>query len=267
MISNGKHNLLGVLIDAVDYEAAEEAIADAARAGRGMAVSALAVHGVMEAVNDGAQRHRMNSFDLVCPDGQWVRIGLNVLHGARLRDRVYGPELTLRLCARAARDGLPIFLYGSKPDVLDALTRNLKEKFPALVIAGAEPSKFRTTTAEEQVEIAARIRDSGARMVFVGLGCPRQEIFAYEYRESIGLPLVAVGAAFDFHAGLLAQAPPRMQRLGLEWLYRLLKEPKRLWRRYVLLNPVYLTLLFLQKARLKRFPTGNTPDPQPVRVG
>jgi len=262
-----KLNLLGVLIDATDYVGAEEAIVHAAKDGRGFAVSALAVHGVMEAVADAGHRHRMNSFDLVCPDGQWVRFALNWLYAAGLADRVYGPELTLRLCARAAEEGLPIYLYGSKPEVLEKLCANLNERFPALVIAGAEPSKFRTTTQEERLEIAQRIRESGARMVFVGLGCPRQEIFAYEYRELVGLPLVAVGAAFDFHAGLLPQAPARLQRFGFEWLYRLYREPKRLWKRYVLLNPAYLARVVLQKTGLKHFAPTDTKQPVEVLVG
>ncbi|NLX10987.1 MAG: WecB/TagA/CpsF family glycosyltransferase, partial [Chloroflexi bacterium] len=135
-------------------------------------------------------------------------------------------------------------------------------------IAGAQPSRFRQTTAEEKEAIAQAIKASGAQIVFVGLGCPRQEVWAYEYREALSMPAIAVGAAFDFHAGTLEQAPGRLQRMGLEWLYRLVKEPRRLWRRYVMLNPLYLWLLFLQAVRLRRFDPADTVRPaQEMRYG
>jgi exopolysaccharide biosynthesis WecB/TagA/CpsF family protein len=203
---------------------------------------------------DADQRFRLNHFDLVVPDGQPVRWALNLLHGTGLEDRVYGPNLMLRICAAAARDDLPIYLYGSKPEVLAALTRNLQAKFPALRIAGAEPSRFRKLTESEKAETVARIRASGARIVFAGLGCPRQEVWAYEYRDQLSMPVIAVGAAFDFHAGNLAQAPAWMQKRGLEWLFRLRTEPRRLWRRYLILNPWYASLLVMQWSRMRKFP-------------
>jgi exopolysaccharide biosynthesis WecB/TagA/CpsF family protein len=262
MIDHGKQNILGIGVSAVDYEAAVAAIIAAAAERRPMAVSALAVHGVMTGVLDAEQRYRLNHLDLVVPDGQPVRWALNLLHGAALPDRVYGPTLTLKLCAEAARRELPIFLYGSRPEVLQALQTNLCARFPGLRIAGVQPSRFRQIDAAERAATVAAIQASGAALVFVGLGCPRQEVWAYEYRDLLAMPLIAVGAAFDFHAGLLAQAPPRLQRFGLEWAYRLLKEPRRLWRRYVLLNPLYLALLVLQLFRLKRFSpaTARKPD-------
>jgi exopolysaccharide biosynthesis WecB/TagA/CpsF family protein len=121
--------------------------------------------------------------------------------------------------------------------------------------------------AEKQL-IAAEICRSGAAITFVGLGCPRQEVWVYEYREALQMPLLAVGAAFDFHAGLLSQAPARVQRWGLEWLYRLMREPRRLWRRYVYLNPLYLSLLLLQATGLRRFnPMKATPPADEMRYG
>lgn len=200
----------------------------------------------MTGVQDAEHRYRLNQFDLVTPDGQPVRWALNVLHGTHLSNRVYGPTLTLAICAAAAEQDLPIYLYGSKPEVLEQLSANLCALYPGLVIAGAEPSKFRRTTPEEQIAIAKRIRASGAKITFVGLGCPRQEIFAYEYRDLLQMPVVAVGAAFDYHAGLLEEPPAWVQDHGLQWLYRLVQEPRRLWRRYLLLNPAFLTLLALQ---------------------
>jgi N-acetylglucosaminyldiphosphoundecaprenol N-acetyl-beta-D-mannosaminyltransferase len=265
VIDRGEKNLLGVLLNAVDYEAAVDQIISAARERRSFAVTALAVHGVMCGALDAAQRHRLNAFDLRVPDGQPVRWGLNLLHGARLADRVYGPTLMLRICERAAQERLPIYLYGSRASVLEALRRALRERFPALQIVGAEPSRFRRVTAEEQREIARTIAASGARLTFVGLGCPRQEVWAYENRPLIPMPLIAVGAAFDFHAGGLRQAPALLQRAGLEWLFRLVMEPRRLWRRYLLLNPYYLILLGLQAAGLRRVaPSDGSPSPEPM---
>ncbi len=250
MISQGKKNVLGVLVDVVDYEAATAQILDAARERRHYAVTALAVHGVMTGVQDKAHNARLNSFDLITPDGQPVRGALNLLHHAGLADRVYGPELTLRVLRQAAAEGLPVYLYGSTEPTLSKLVPALERMFPALKIAGVEPSKFRVVQPGEDAEIADRIRSSGARLVLVGLGCPRQEVFTYAMRPLLDMPRMAVGAAFDYHAGLLRQPPPWMQRAGLEWFWRLGLEPKRLWRRYIILNPAYLSRLAAQKVGL-----------------
>jgi exopolysaccharide biosynthesis WecB/TagA/CpsF family protein len=246
MLDFGKKNILGIGIDAVDYESAVEKIIVAAKEKRPFAVSALAVHGVMTGATDKTHRYRLNKLDMVVPDGQPVRWALNYLHGAKLSDRVYGPTLTLKVCERAAVEGLSIYLYGSQPEVLEKFSENLCEKFPKLKIAGSQPSKFRQVTEEEQIEIAETIKQSGASIVLVGLGCPRQEIFAFENREIVSMPLLAVGAAFDFHAGTLPQAPEFFQKRGLEWLYRLVQEPKRLWKRYATTNPLYVWMIMLQ---------------------
>jgi len=261
MLDKGKQNILGVGVDAVDYEAAVARIIAAARARQSMAVTALAVHGVMTGVLDATQRYRLNHLDMVVPDGQPVRWALNLLYNTQLPDRVYGPTLTLKLCEQAAREALPIYLYGSRPAVLQALSRNLCARFPGLILAGSQASRFRYVSPDEKQAIVETIRSSGAAMVFVGLGCPRQEVWAFEYRDALAMPLIAVGAAFDFHAGLLRLAPVYLQRLGLEWLYRLTHEPKRLWRRYLLLNPAYLVLLALQASGMKRFDIASATAP------
>ena len=264
----GKHNLLGINIDAVDYTGGVDNILCAAERGIGFSVTALAVHGVMTGVQDEVHRERLNQFDLVTPDGQPVRWALNLLHKTKLKDRVYGPTMTLKVCEEAAKRGVPIFLYGSKPEVIERMTVNLVERFPGLIIAGSEPSKFRQTTEEEKLEVAARIKASGAKITFVGLGCPRQEVFAYEYRDLLSMPVLAVGAAFDYHAGLVSEPPAWMQDAGLQWLYRLVQNPRRLWRRYLLLNPAYVTLVALQWAGLRRPEPEITGQPIPeVRYG
>jgi exopolysaccharide biosynthesis WecB/TagA/CpsF family protein len=251
-----------VLVDAVDYEAATAQILGAARERRHFAVTALAVHGVMTGVQDHAHNARLNSFDLVTPDGQPVRGALNLLYHAGLTDRVYGPTLTLKVLEQASAEGLPIYLYGSTQPTLDRLVPALEAMFPALKVAGVEASKFRSVQPGEEVEIAERIKSSGARLVLVGLGCPRQEVFTYAMRPLLDMPLLAVGAAFDYHAGLLKNPPSWMQKYALEWLWRLGLEPKRLWRRYILLNPAYVSRLAAQKSGLwKATPPAPTSEP------
>ena len=268
MLDLGKHNIVGVGISAVDYESAVEKIISAAHEKRPFAVSALAVHGVMTGALDMIHRFRLNKLDLVVPDGQPVRWALKWLYGVKLPDRVYGPNLTLKVCEKAASEGLSIYLYGSQTKVLDKFEANLKEQFPNLKIAGKQPSRFRQVTAEEQQEIAETIRDSGAAIVLVGLGCPRQETWVFENRELISLPLLAVGAAFDFHAGTVSQAPEWFQKRGLEWLYRFVQEPKRLWKRYVFLNPLYLLMIALQFLKLKTMEVEETIPPiEQMRFG
>ena len=246
MINNGKHNILGVSINAVDYEASVETIVSCAKRNERCAVTALAVHGVMTGVFDATHRHRLNQFELVVPDGQPVRWALNELYRTELPDRVYGPQLMLETCSAAADEGLPIFLLGGDDALLDELSASLQAKFPNLIIAGTRASKFRQLNHAEKGELISEVKRSGARITFVGLGCPRQEVFVYEFADELSMPMLAVGAAFAFHAGRLSQAPNWMQDRGLEWLYRFTCEPIRLWKRFLLLNPAYLTLLGLQ---------------------
>jgi N-acetylglucosaminyldiphosphoundecaprenol N-acetyl-beta-D-mannosaminyltransferase len=253
MINKGKHSVLGINVHAVDYAYAVEQITEAAEARRSYAVSALAVHGVMTGVMDPIHARRLNGLDLVVPDGQPVRWALDLLYGKRLKDRVYGPNLTLKLLEACTSRGLSIYLYGSKPDVIQNLVQKLEQRFPGIVIAGYEPSKFRRLSQDEKLELADRVKDTGAHVLILGLGCPRQEVWAYEYRDLLGMPILAVGAAFDFFAGNLPQAPKIMQDTGLEWLFRLVQEPRRLWYRYTVLNPLYLWRLFQQRSGWKDF--------------
>lgn len=261
MIDYGKQNILGVSVDAVDYEAAVARIITAAKARQGFSAAALAVHGVMTGVLDPVHRFRLNHLDLITPDGQPVRWAMQWLHGVRLPDRVYGPTLMLKVCEKAASEGIPVYLFGSNVPVIDELMAQLHKRFPQLILAGAEPSRFRRGTALEKQEVIRSIRDSGAAITFVGLGCPRQEVWIYEFVKELSMPLIAVGAAFDFHAGSLPQAPAGMQRWGLEWLYRLIKEPGRLWKRYLALSPLYLWNVALQKSGLRRYDTNEGQQP------
>jgi N-acetylglucosaminyldiphosphoundecaprenol N-acetyl-beta-D-mannosaminyltransferase len=235
-----KYDLFGVRVAASDYDEIADVVARSAQDQVPAIISLHAVHAIVESISDPELLAKVNRFDAVLPDGQPVRWALNNLHGVGLKERVYGPELTLRLCARAAKDGIPIYLYGSMPDVIDLLQQKLLEKFPALQIAGAESPPFRTLTPEEDEAVVRRINESGAGILFIGLGCPKQDHFAADHADRIRPVQVCVGAAFDFHAGTKPMAPAWMQRHGLEWLYRLSREPRRLWRRYVQTNTIFV---------------------------
>jgi N-acetylglucosaminyldiphosphoundecaprenol N-acetyl-beta-D-mannosaminyltransferase len=248
----GKRDVLGVLVDAVDREAAVARVIRAARRFEPYQVTALAVHGVMTGTRNETYRKRLNGFDLVVPDGQPVRWALNLLHGTRLKSPVRGTDLVVGLLAAAEREALPVFFYGSKPETLERVVERVEDRFPRPRVAGVMPSAFRAVDEQDQAEIADKVRGSGAAIVFVGLGCPRQETFVSAMSRGVGVPLIAVGAAFDYLAGTLREPPRLIGRWGLEWAWRLLLEPRRLWRRYVLLNPAYLGLLTLQAVGIYR---------------
>lgn len=260
MIDLGKKNLLGVSIDAVDYETAVSRIINAATAGNRCTVTALAVHGVMTGA-DPAHQYRLNHMDLVVPDGQPVRWALNALYGTELKDRVYGPKLTLKVCAEAARLGIPVYFYGSSSEVVQTLVKRMGELTPGLKIAGFRPSLFRHATPAERESTVQEIRDSGAKILFAGLGCPRQEVFAYELGQHLNMPILAVGAAFDYHSGTLAEPPEILQRMGLQWLYRLAQEPGRLWQRYLILNTQFVVCFLLQLLHMRTVSPGRATAP------
>jgi exopolysaccharide biosynthesis WecB/TagA/CpsF family protein len=244
-----KYPVLGVGVSATTYDEAVAAILSAAQEGARAVVNAAPVHAVVTAARDPALLARMNSLELVVPDGQPIRWALNLLHDAHLADRVYGPELMLRVCRGAAERGIPVYLYGSTPPVVERLRENLLRWFPALRLAGWEAPPFRPLTPEEDRDVVARINGSGARIVFLGLGCPRQDEFAFAHRPVLDAVQVCVGAAFDFHSGNKRMAPAWMQRRGLEWLFRLASEPRRLWRRYAVTNSIFVARLSRDVAR------------------
>lgn len=237
-----KRDVFGVHVSATCYNEVAACAIDAAHRRTPALIDFMAVHGLVSAVRDPLQRDRLNRFDVVAPDGQPVRWALNRFHRAALDDRVYGPEMMRRLVHDAAEQGIGIYLYGSTHEVIQRLQDNLTRAFPTLIIAGAEPSLFRPLSAEEDAALVQRINDSDAGLVFLGLGCPRQEVFAFEHRDRIRAVQLCVGAAFDFHAGTKPMAPTWMQRHGLEWLYRMLTEPGRLWQRYLVTNTIFSAL-------------------------
>lgn len=265
-IDHGTKKVLGVPIRAINYAAAVDEIVGAAKDRRPLTVAALAVHGVMTGALDPEHRYRLNKLDFLVPDGQPVRWALRWLYNVKLPDRVYGPNLMLEVCRAAEQHNLPIYLHGSTDETLDVLAANLRRKLPKLTIAGKQTSKFRQLSAEEKSRVVQQIKNSGARIIFSGLGCPRQEVWAYEYRDVLSSPILAVGAAFNFHAGNLEQAPRFLQDRGLEWAYRLYREPRRLWQRYLILNPLYLILLLAQWMKIRSFERTKRPKTE-LRYG
>lgn len=251
-----KLDLFGVGVSVTDYDAATAEILAAAAGRRSFGVSALATHGLMEAVRDPVLREQVNRLDLVTPDGQPVRWALNALHDAGLAERVYGPDLTGHVCAAAAREGVGVYLYGSTPETCAAFRAELERRYPGLHVVDVQPDRFREATEQEDASDVARINGSGAGIVLVGRGCPRQERWVADHLGRVDAAMLAVGAAFDYFAGNLRRPPAWMQRHGLEWLFRLVQEPRRLARRYLIYNSRFL-IAFGQDLLRRRIRTSH----------
>jgi N-acetylglucosaminyldiphosphoundecaprenol N-acetyl-beta-D-mannosaminyltransferase len=223
-----------------------------AAGGRGY-ICVAATHTVMVAQEDDAAMDAVLGASLVVPDGQPLVWALRAL-GRPLPDRVYGPDLMLRHCERAAANGSRIFLYGGRNQgALVQLTLNLRRRFPGLRVVGGCSPPFRDLAEEELDAVAQEINRSDADIVWVGIGVPKQEKWMAAMRDRLDAPvLVGVGAAFDFHAGLVPQAPAWMQSAGLEWAFRLAQEPRRLWKRYLRYNPRFVAGFGAQWLRSRR---------------
>lgn len=237
--------ILGMRVDQTTYERATALILQWARNQESRYVCAATVNNVIEAYDSGEFLMSMDGADLVTPDGMPLVWGLKAL-GCRDTSRVYGPDLTRQLCSAAAAEGVAVGFYGGDPQVLAALTAEAGRLWPELRIAYACSPPFRPLKAEEDQQILAEMNSSDARIIFIGLGTPKQELWMAQHKAHLRAVAVGVGAAFDFIAGKKKQAPAIMQRAGLEWLFRLLSEPRRLWRRYVLRNPRFIVLFTSQ---------------------
>jgi N-acetylglucosaminyldiphosphoundecaprenol N-acetyl-beta-D-mannosaminyltransferase len=244
-----KQPVFGIGVTATDYARATAAVIAAAEQRRSFGLTALATHGLMIATEDAEFARVISALDVVTPDGQPVRWALNRYHDAGLGDRVYGPDLTWMVCEQAAARGIGVYLFGSTPETCEAFARNLRTAFPDIIIADVQPDRFRDATPEEDAEDIARMNDSGAGIVLVGRGCPRQERWVADHLGKVHAAMLAVGAAFDYHAGTLAKPPAWMQRYSLEWLFRLSQDPKRLWRRYVRYNSKFLLAALRERRR------------------
>jgi N-acetylglucosaminyldiphosphoundecaprenol N-acetyl-beta-D-mannosaminyltransferase len=209
-------------------------------------ICVVPVYGIVMAHRDSEMSGVLNSADIATPDGMPVVWAMRSL-GTTAQQRVRGPSLMLELCRDAAKRGTKIFLYGGRETTLPILENNLRSWFPGLIIAGRYSPPFRPLTESENLDVQERIRRSDADLVFVGIGMPKQERWMYDHRQCFpGVTMIGVGAAFDFYSGRTRQAPSWMQHAGLEWLFRLLMEPRRLWRRYLMISPGFFPLWFKQ---------------------
>lgn len=239
--------ILGLRVDATNFKEATRLVLEWARKGESQYVCAANVHMVMEAYDSNTFQRVVNGAGLVVPDGMPLAWGLKML-GVKSQKRINGPELMLQVCEAAASEHVPVGFYGGSPDTLEKLIKKLRMRFPKLTVAYYYSPPYRPLTPAEDADVVKQITESGARILFVGLGCPKQECWMAEHRDKIPAVMLGVGAAFDFHAGKVPQAPRWIQNIGMEWFFRLCMEPKRLWRRYLKHNPRFLILFALQLA-------------------
>jgi len=231
--------VLDTFVDCIDWNQALRTLHRWARFRQSRYVCCCNVHSVISVRRDAAVHRAVCEADMVTPDGMPIVWMLRKL-GCPGQERINGPDLMWNLCALAARQRHSIFLYGSTCETLAALEERLRQNFPALRIAGAIAPPFRPLSVIEDTSMVMRINRSGANLVFVSLGCPKQELWMQAHRGRVRAVMIGVGAAFDFHAGTVSRAPAWMQKRGLEWLHRLCAEPRRLWKRYALTNSLFL---------------------------
>jgi len=250
--SRQSRHILGQRVDYTTYTKATEQVLEMANDGQGGYVCISTVHMVMEGHDDPDFQRIVNGADLVTPDGMPLVWALKLL-GIKQAERVYGPTLTTIVCREAARQGVPVGFYGGTDEVLEMMKANLLRDYPNLDIAYIYSPPFRPPTDEEDRQVVEDILNSGAKILFVGIGCPKQERWMAAHKDRLPMPLLGVGAAFDFIAGIKPQAPRWMQKMGLEWLFRLISEPKRLWWRYIYHNPRFVYKFALQLLGLKSY--------------
>ena len=239
-------SIIGTRVDATSYEDACDRILRWARARMSCYVVAANVHVVTTARWDREYRDVLRNAKLVTPDGMPLVWALRLL-GFPQQQRVYGPDLMLELCDRlSSSPDLSIYLYGGTPDTVQRLQSNLLQKYPNLAIAGSHSPPFRQLSEEEELADIERIHRSGARIVLVALGCPKQEYWMSRQQGKLRAVAIGVGAAFAFHSGTVRQAPRWMMKWGVEWLFRLWVEPRRLWKRYTINNPAFVLLFAWQ---------------------
>lgn len=244
--------VISIRVDAVDYGSARDRVMSWARAGESRYVCHANVHMVMEAVDDASFAAEVNAADLVTADGMPLVWALSA-KGVRGHTRVYGPTLMLHLLAAAAAAGVPVGFYGSRESTLTRLLSQLREKHPGLHVAFSRSPPFSSKAPGSEAD-DREIAESGAKLLFVGLGCPKQERWMASRKGRLPCVMLGVGAAFDFHAGTVRQAPSVMQRVGLEWAFRAAMEPRRLLGRYARTNPRFVALMAkeLLEERLRR---------------
>jgi N-acetylglucosaminyldiphosphoundecaprenol N-acetyl-beta-D-mannosaminyltransferase len=245
-------SILNMRVDATSYFDATERIVSWAKDAQSEYVCVANVHMAMEVYDDPNFAELVNKAALVTPDGMPLVWGLRAL-GLQDASRVYGPTLTLHVCEAAAQLGIPIGLYGGTPESLVAFTQFLSGRFSGIRVVCQIAPPFRPLTPTEDAAYTQQITESGARILLVGIGCPRQERWMANHWQQIPAVMLGVGAAFDFHSGRVKQAPSWLQKVGLEWVFRLFMEPKRLWKRYFKHNPRFVLFFAQQYLGLRKF--------------
>lgn len=234
-----KGNVLGAWISVLSWDEAISTIDQWARRHESRTICICNAHSVVTARTDPSFQRVINDADMATADGAPIAFMLR-RGGYVLQERINGPDLMLKYCAHAAEAGQSIFLYGGSPETLVALQSKLASDFPSLRIAGAYSPPYRQLTPEEDAAVVRTINESKAHVVWVGLGCPKQERWMDAHKGLVNAVMIGVGAAFDYHAGKIRRAPLWMQHHGLEWLHRLCSEPGRLWRRYLVTNTLFV---------------------------
>lgn len=240
-------NVIEAPIDHVSWDEAVKKLALWGGDHQSRVVCICNVHSVVTAKQDPDFKHVLDTADMSTPDGAPVAWMIRKTTG-QAQSRINGPDLMLKYCEYAEKIGQSIYMYGGKESTLEILVDVLKKKYPKLKIAGYYSPPFRELTIEEKQKIIQKINDSGAHTVWVGLGCPKQEKWMHEHKGKINAVMVGVGAAFDYHAGTIKRAPKWMQNSGLEWFHRLCSEPKRLWKRYLVTNTLFIIFAIKQLA-------------------
>lgn len=243
MIFRGKFNVLGVNITAGDYEYVISKIIEYSGEKKRLFIAPVASHPVVLSVFNNELKEVLNSFDLVLPDSQYVKWAMRFLYGVRLPDRVYGPRLFLDLCRKAEKDNLGISLVGND---IENLEMQLLKDFPKLRIEESFDLRGKDIKRGRNVSLIKKINYIKADILFIGIGSPAQ-YYLMDELNGLSIPVVGVGASFDFMSGLKRQAPVWMQKHGLEWLFRLYKEPKRLWKRYFIFGSIFIIIIFYAK--------------------
>lgn len=256
-----KHaNVLGVKVSAINIPLALDTIDRWIKTRQKNYVTVTGVHGVIESQRDEKLRDIHNRAGMVTPDGMPL-VWMNKIQGNKHVSRVYGPDLMLAVCEKSKTEGYKHYFYGGADDVPELLKEKLQERFPHLSVVGTYSPPFRALTPEEDDQIVKMINDTGADIVWVGLSTPKQERWMSAHLGRIEAPvMIGVGAAFDFHAGLKKQAPKWMQKRGMEWFFRLVSEPRRLGKRYLINNPTFVFLIAMQMLGLRRYEIPSTAD-------
>jgi len=250
-IKNERVNVVSLNINVCNHESAIRQIAELVEHGKGGYVCFSTVHMIMESHDNAEYGAKVNAADLIIPDGMPL-VWMQKLQGEGQAARVRANDLMILLCAYAEKNDLTVGFYGGKQSVIDAITKRARKDFPKLKIACAFSPPFRPLTDAEDAEITAEINRKNPDILFMGLGCPKQENWMAAHKNRVKAVMLGVGASFDFFAGNVKESPEWLGKLGLEWLFRLTQEPRRLWRRYLILNPRFVRLATLQLLKSKK---------------